>query len=138
MTAVTSAATEESHMPFTPNIKGSSMTAADWKTSVRKKEIRAEVKPSPKAVKKDEPNMAKPEKRNENENILKPCNVRLNTVSSYPTKIFASGSPRSHAAPSMAAALMPMITKLFRRIPESSFGCFAPKWKLTIGAVPTE
>ena len=42
-------------IPSNPRISGSSMTAANWNTSVRRNEISAEIKPLFNAVKKDEP-----------------------------------------------------------------------------------
>ena len=42
------------HTPSTPQIMGRMSTAATWKTSVRAKEMRAEVSPSFRAVKKEE------------------------------------------------------------------------------------
>ena len=47
------------------------ITAAHWNTSVRRKEIRAEVSPSFSAVKKEEPKMAKPENRKATEKMAK-------------------------------------------------------------------
>ena len=46
-------------------------TAAHWKTSVRRKEIRAEVSPSLRAVKKEEQKMENPENRKETEKMAK-------------------------------------------------------------------
>ncbi len=62
-------------MPSRPQISGRSRTAEIWKTRVRRKEIRAEVRPSPSAVKKAEPKMANPAKRKEKEKTKKPRNV---------------------------------------------------------------
>ena len=43
-------------------------TEAVWNTSVRKKEIAAEISPLPSAVKNDEANILKPANKNANEN----------------------------------------------------------------------
>ena len=79
-TAITSATTMESHIPSTLKITGSSITAEISKTSVRKNEMMAEVSPSERAVKKEEPKMAKPANKNANENIVKPRTVRLKSA----------------------------------------------------------
>ena len=79
---MTSAATIENQMPSSPQSCGKISSAATWNTSVRKKEISAEVRPSPSAVKKDEPKMEKPESRNENEKIANACTVMLSSASS--------------------------------------------------------
>ena len=42
-------------IPSNPRISGSSMTADNWNTSVRRNEINAEIKPLFNAEKKDEP-----------------------------------------------------------------------------------
>ena len=55
VTDIRSATTTELHMPLIPNIPGSSKTAEHSNTRVRKKAISAEVSPSFKAVKNDEP-----------------------------------------------------------------------------------
>ena len=70
MIDASSAATIESHTPSSSQNIGKIMTAATWKTSVLKNEMSADVRPSLKAVKKDEPNIENPENRNENEKIL--------------------------------------------------------------------
>ena len=54
------------HIPSSSRIRGRSITAAVWKTSVLKKEMSAEVSPSLRAVKNPESKMAKPANRNEN------------------------------------------------------------------------
>ena len=78
-TAITSATTIESQIPSIPKTAGSSITAAISNTSVRKNEIIADVRPSERAVKKEDPKMAKPANKNENENIINPRTVRLNS-----------------------------------------------------------
>ena len=50
-------------------------TAMHWKTNVRKKEMSAEISPSFNAVKKDAPQMEKPDSKKENEKIVKACTV---------------------------------------------------------------
>ena len=67
--AINSAATMENQMPSIPQISGKINTAADCNTSVLRKEIKAEMGPLLRAVKKDEPKMAKPVNRNENEQM---------------------------------------------------------------------
>ena len=69
--ATSSAATMEIQIPSIPQISGKISTAAAWNTRVRRKEMRAEIRPLFSAVKKPEPNMAKPAKRKEKEKILK-------------------------------------------------------------------
>ena len=51
---IASAAMIAPQIPSNPNIKGSSMTAASWNTSVRRKEISAEMRPLLRAVKKED------------------------------------------------------------------------------------
>ena len=65
--AINSAATIDIQIPSIPHRSGKIKTAATWKTRVRKNEIRAEISPFPRAVKKDEPKMAIPANRNEKE-----------------------------------------------------------------------
>ena len=55
ITAMTSAATMESQMPSSFHRSGKVSTAPTWNTSVRRKAMMAEVSPSFRAVKKDEP-----------------------------------------------------------------------------------
>ena len=69
-TAITSAATVENHMPSRLQIRGKAKTAEHWKMKVRKKEISAEVTPSPRAVKKEEPKIAKPENRKDRKSVV--------------------------------------------------------------------
>ena len=66
-TASASAAAVESQTPSRPQTRGRSSTARHSNTSVRRKEIRAEVNPSFRAVKKEEPKIASPENRKEKE-----------------------------------------------------------------------
>ena len=56
-------------MPSSPQISGKISTAADCNTNVLKKEIKAEIGPLLRAVKKDDPKIAKPVKRKENEQM---------------------------------------------------------------------
>ena len=58
-------------MPSSPQIRGSTVTARHWNTSVRRKEIMAEVIPSLRAVKKEEPKMASPENKKVKEKMAK-------------------------------------------------------------------
>lgn len=62
-------------IPSMPQKDGKTSTAAHSNTSVRRKEIRAEVSPSPRAVKKDEPKIEKPEHKNEQEKKRNPRTV---------------------------------------------------------------
>lgn len=74
-TAVNSATTIASHMPSISRNIGSNRTAPPWNIIVRRKEIRADVRPSFRAVKKPEPKMAKPMSGKEKENIRRPFTV---------------------------------------------------------------
>jgi hypothetical protein len=68
ITARASAITIESQIPSTLlKIIGRKITPATWKTRVRIKEIIADMVPLFKAVKKDEPKIANPENKNENQ-----------------------------------------------------------------------
>lgn len=60
-TAIISANTTENQIPSTPQKRGKIKTDEIWNTKVLRKEISAEVSPSFKAVKKEEPKMANPE-----------------------------------------------------------------------------
>lgn len=51
-TAINSATTIDNHTPFISQTRGRSITAAHWKTRVRRNEIIADVTPSLSAVKK--------------------------------------------------------------------------------------
>ena len=62
-----STTTIDAQIPSSSQIIGRIITAAIWKTSVLKNEIIADVRPSLSAVKNDEPKIAIPAKRNENE-----------------------------------------------------------------------
>ena len=79
---MTSAATIDSQIPLSSQMRGKRSTAAIWNTSVRKNEISAEVSPSPSAVKNDEPKIENPESRNENEKIENACAVISKSPSS--------------------------------------------------------
>lgn len=74
--AISSATIIEAHIPSVPQISGIIITARIWKTRVLRNEIIAEVSPSFKAVKNDEPNIAIPAKRNEKQKNIKPLRVR--------------------------------------------------------------
>lgn len=63
MVAMASAKMMEYQIPSTPKINGSKKTAESWNTKVRQKEIKAEISPLLKAVKKQEPNIDTPAKR---------------------------------------------------------------------------
>ena len=70
-----SAAVMESHIPSVPSIRGSMITATIWKRSVLANEMAAETIPLFKAVKKEDPKMLNPIKRNEKEYSIKPLLV---------------------------------------------------------------
>ena len=59
-TDIISAPTIENHIPFTPQIRGKINTAITSKTTVRIKEIIAEMSPLFRAVKKADANIEKP------------------------------------------------------------------------------
>ena len=63
-----SAATMENQMPSSCQKSGKISTDRHWNTNVLRNEIKAETRPSPSAVKKEEPKMAKPENKKEKEN----------------------------------------------------------------------
>ena len=67
--AINSAATMENQMPSIPQISGKINTAADCNTSVLRKEIKAEMGPLLRAVKKDEPKIPIPQNKNDAEKI---------------------------------------------------------------------
>ena len=71
-TAMTSATTTDHQMPSSFQIMGSRITAPNWNTRVRRKEIIAEVTPSFSAVKKPEAKMAYPIKGNDTAKIVNP------------------------------------------------------------------
>ena len=63
---MSSATTIEYHIPSSPQISGKIKTAALWNRRVLRKEMSAEVNPSLRAVKKADPKIENPTKRNEN------------------------------------------------------------------------
>ena len=69
MVANISAITIEYQMPSRSKKMGSIITASDWNTRVRKKDIIAEIMPLLRAVKNPDPQIAIPEKRKEKEKI---------------------------------------------------------------------
>ena len=58
-----SAMTMDHQIPFTPKINGIKITQINWKPIVRIKEIKADISPLFKAVKKEEPKIEKPQNR---------------------------------------------------------------------------
>ena len=66
--AKTSATVMAYQMPSTSKISGRMSTEAVWNTSVRRKEIAAEINPFPSAVKNDEAKILKPANKTANEN----------------------------------------------------------------------
>lgn len=71
MTAIASAATMDIQIPSRAQNIGKIITVEHWNTMVRKNEINAEVRPSLRAVKKEELKMEKPDSKKEKENIVK-------------------------------------------------------------------
>ena len=71
ISARNSATTTESQIPTTCKLSGKrsgrTRTAITWKSRVLKNDISAEIGPLLSAVKKDEPKIAKPANKNENE-----------------------------------------------------------------------
>ena len=61
--------TIESQIPSRSKKMGRIITARDWNTRVRKKDMIAEMMPLLSAVKKPDPHIAMPENRKENEKI---------------------------------------------------------------------
>ena len=90
-TAIASATTIDHQIPFPPQTRGKTITAATWKTSVLKNEIIAEIGPLFSAVKNDEPYIAKPEKINEKEQTRNACLVSSKTSKSLETNMDAIG-----------------------------------------------
>ena len=125
-TAINSATTTEIQIPSIPQINGSSIMDALWKSIVRRNEISAEVRPSLNAVKKPEANIPKPIKPKDSAKIRKPDTVRSNNSASYPTNIFESGWVSASAAMTIPAPNMPMIARLFRISPFNSAWFRAP------------
>lgn len=76
-TASDSATITEYHIPSSPHISGNSITDATWKTSVLKKDMKADVSPALSAVKNAEPNIPAPTKIKEITYTLNPCTVML-------------------------------------------------------------
>ena len=93
-----SAAVMAYQMPSTPRSRGRRMTEDVWNTSVRKNEMAAEISPLPSAVKNDEAKMLNPANKNAKENSRNAWHVSVNSPSSYPTKIFASGAASTRAS----------------------------------------
>lgn len=73
--AASSAAATDSQIPSTPSARGRSTTLPHWNTSVRRKEMRAEIRPLLRAVKKAEPKMFSPENRKDRANSRRPRTV---------------------------------------------------------------
>ena len=113
-------------MPSTFQNNGKISTAATWNISVLKKDIEADVKPSFSAVKKEEPKIAWPENKNENEKIEKACMVRLNKLLSYPTNIKAKGLAKISALINITMANDSINKRLIFNRPLSSLWLFAP------------
>ena len=64
------------------HISGKIISDDNWNTSVRKKEIAAEITPFPSAVKNEEPQMLKPKIKNMVEYMRKPRTVMANNSAS--------------------------------------------------------
>ena len=90
-TAIASAAMTDDQIPFIPlppaasKIRGITITATVWNTSVRKNEIMAETGPLLRAVKNEEPKMAKPVNRNAKEQYKNAVFVISKRAGLYPT-----------------------------------------------------
>ena len=69
-------------VPSTPSSRGRMGTEAVWNTSVRRKEMAAEIAPLFSAVKKPEVKMLKPASRNDQENRRKAWVVRSKSTAS--------------------------------------------------------
>ena len=121
-----SAETIENQIPFSPHKIGKIKTAEIWNTKVRRKEIRAEVSPSFKAVKKEEPNMANPENKKEKEKIAKAWAVISRSSASYPTNSVDNGLPDSSPAANIRSEKHPIRIRLFLRRLLNSSKFFAP------------
>ena len=136
--AINSATTTESQIPSRPISLGNKITAAIWKTMVRKKDIIAETRPLFSAVKKDDPKIANPAKRKENEKMKKAFTVISHKPWSYPTKISDKGFAKRIPAKSIKSEETEIITRLFFKTLFSSALLSAPKLYPIIGAEPTE
>ena len=77
-----SAAVMAYQMPSTPNRSGSRRTEEVWKTSVRRKEMAAEMRPLLSAVKNEDAKILKPANRNANENRRNAWHVSVYSPSS--------------------------------------------------------
>ena len=115
-TARASDTTVEAQMPSSSQTMGRSVTARHWNTSVRRKEIRAEVSPSFRAVKKDEPKIAIPENKKEKEKMAKARTVMASSSGSYPT----NSSDRGRASVCPAANISRENTAMIPRLRRSS------------------
>ena len=82
MTADTSAAVIAHQMPSRSKKMGSIRTESTWNTSVRRKEIAADMPPLLRAVKNADVKMLMPANRNEKENSRKACFVIPNKSAS--------------------------------------------------------
>ena len=114
-TAIISANTTENQIPSTPQKRGKTKTDEIWNTKVLRKEISAEVSPSFKDVKKEEPKMANPENKKEKEKTEKAWAVRARSPASYPTNRTERGLPDSSPAVNISMENIPMSRRLFLR-----------------------
>ena len=89
--AIPSAAPIASQTPLTPKNNGNSSSIQVWNTSVRRKEITAEITPFPNAVKNADPKILNPESKKDNAYLRNPPPVSSHSSGSYPTKIFVRG-----------------------------------------------
>ena len=110
-TAIISANTTENQIPSTPQKRGKTKTDEIWNTKV----LSAEVSPSFKAVKKEEPKMANPENKKEKEKTEKAWAVRARSPASYPTNRTERGLPDSSPAVNISTENIPMSRRLFLR-----------------------
>ena len=125
--AKNSATIIDSQTPVIPKNSGNIRTATVWKTSVLKKEIIAEVKPSFSAVKKPDEKIAKPINKKLNAKILNPDTVNSKSSGEWPTKILDSGTARSSATKIIVNPVARIRAILFVKRECSSFLFCAPK-----------
>ena len=106
-------ATKTDHqMPLSPNIDGKRRTDRSSNTSVRTKDITAEMVPLFSAVKNEDVNMLPPDSKNENKKIRNAWMVSSRSSGLYPTKIPEIIGDRTCAAANMNMPPMYSMRKL--------------------------
>ena len=100
-------------MPSSSHIRGRIITAPVWKTSVLINEIIAEVSPSLRAVKNDEPNIANPANKNEKEYIRKPRSVISKSTGLFDANIIEKGCASASLINNIATELTEISIMLF-------------------------